>query len=732
MSTSKRFIAKNGVDNNNNTIQNVSDPVNAQDAATKNFSVNASNLSTGTVSSTVLPLATTSDTKAGISSTLLVTPSTLNSVVPYTPVVNPTLDLDFTKQSYRHYSAPDGFVSHPMTPFITFTRSSIATYFDAMGIMQQAPANTPRIDYDPVTGECKGLLIEETRTNLLTYTSNFDNSIWFKSSGTRILGTNCYTAPDGTQTADLISNTVNVGSYFSQSQTLAVSTTYTKSVYVCPTQTNKVFVSTITNNGTEYQTTFDLSTLVISGTNVSTSSIVTLPNGWYRIIHTWTTASSGTNNNGVYYLGAYGVSATLAGFYIWGAQLESGSFPTSYIPSTNTWASRASTATYIDSNGVLQTAASGVARSAAYDYDADGVLRPIGLLLESSATNLVYPSTLTSGGSGFTVTANYAASPDGTTNATRFVWSSFANAYAYASSITNTSGLAYTASVFLKPTSGSQVISLFMGRSDSNSKVMLSINLTTLACTATVSNSGTNTITGVNYSVKKANNGFYRFSLTATHSEAMTALTAGLVANSSTDSASGDILQYGLQLEAGSYATSYIQTTSAQVTRADDTSSSAQVTRSYDYAIVSGSNFTQWCKQYEGSLKVDMETIGTSGSKTIGAWMYIPSSVGFIGINNWSATNIEIRTEGYTIQDVTSTSLTSRTIAAMSYQTNSSKKAVNGTILAEDTSCIIPYVNQLKIGWNGVSNQCALGHIRSVKYYPKALSATELQAMTSQ
>jgi len=45
--TSKRFIVKNGLDNNSQTIINVSDPVNAQDAATKNFSSNANNITSG-------------------------------------------------------------------------------------------------------------------------------------------------------------------------------------------------------------------------------------------------------------------------------------------------------------------------------------------------------------------------------------------------------------------------------------------------------------------------------------------------------------------------------------------------------------------------------------------------------------------------------------------------------------------------------------------------------------
>lgn len=55
MATQKQFLAQRGLDNNNNTITNVSDPVNAQDAATKNWAGNASNLASGTLAAARLP-----------------------------------------------------------------------------------------------------------------------------------------------------------------------------------------------------------------------------------------------------------------------------------------------------------------------------------------------------------------------------------------------------------------------------------------------------------------------------------------------------------------------------------------------------------------------------------------------------------------------------------------------------------------------------------------------------
>lgn len=59
------------------------------------------------------------------------------------------------------------FLYGVLDPGITFTRASTATYTDSSGVLQTASTNTPRFDYDPVTGAARGLLIEEARTNIL-------------------------------------------------------------------------------------------------------------------------------------------------------------------------------------------------------------------------------------------------------------------------------------------------------------------------------------------------------------------------------------------------------------------------------------------------------------------------------------------------------------------------------------------------------------------------------------
>jgi hypothetical protein len=90
-------------------------------------------------------------------------------------------------------------VNKPFGDIITFTRSSTGTYFDANGMLQVAAVNQPRFDHDPVTGAPLGILIEEQRTNLLTYSNDFANAVWTKLASTVVA--NAVLSPDGTLTA---------------------------------------------------------------------------------------------------------------------------------------------------------------------------------------------------------------------------------------------------------------------------------------------------------------------------------------------------------------------------------------------------------------------------------------------------------------------------------------------------------------------------------------------------
>ncbi|EFI61349.1 MULTISPECIES: hypothetical protein [Comamonas] len=76
------------------------------------------------------------------------------SVIADLPDIRPSLLLDFANSRRVH-------------PLIQCTRASTATCYGPDGVLRTVASNVPRIDFDPLTGKCLGLLVEEARTNLL-------------------------------------------------------------------------------------------------------------------------------------------------------------------------------------------------------------------------------------------------------------------------------------------------------------------------------------------------------------------------------------------------------------------------------------------------------------------------------------------------------------------------------------------------------------------------------------
>jgi hypothetical protein len=204
----------------------------------------------------------------------------------------------------------------------------------------------PRFDYNPVTLAPRGLLIEEQRTNLFTYSADFTNVAWGKANITAT--GDAATAPDGTATADKLEVTATgVGTVGSRSITSVTGTTAAYSIYV-----KQGTGATVANGFALRNST--TSTNLISGTLNYTTGVWTYAtgstgvtvqdagNGWWRLT---LAASSGITSGDtltVYY-GYVGGTSVTAGdhFFIWGAQLEVGAFPTSYIPTVASQVTRA-------------------------------------------------------------------------------------------------------------------------------------------------------------------------------------------------------------------------------------------------------------------------------------------------------------------------------------------------------------------------------------------------------
>ena len=215
--------------------------------------------------------------------------------------------------------------------------STASTYVPTTNL----PSGAPRFDHDPVTGESLGLLIEESRTNLLTYSERFDQ--W---NPTNIaVATNATTAPDGASTAAKLSSTTGTWASFCQ-QNFAGSGTRVLSVFAKAAESSWIAAGGIGSGGE--LAWFNLSTGLpgAKDPNVLSSSMEAFPDGWYRCSLVCDFQSYGgvvpvSGDNSI------NIAPVGDGIFIWGAQLEAGSFPTSYIPTTSSTVTRAADAASI-------------------------------------------------------------------------------------------------------------------------------------------------------------------------------------------------------------------------------------------------------------------------------------------------------------------------------------------------------------------------------------------------
>ena len=218
-----------------------------------------------------------------------------------------------------------------LDPRITFTRASTATYTDASGTMQTAAINAPRWDYDPVTHQLRGLLLEEARTNTITQSANLGASPW-APAGTGALAptvtANNITAPDGTlSAARIVMPAVAAGanaSFVSNTSGAGGGVQNTCSIWLRGAVGGETVNLFFTNFTTYFHSTLALTTawrrLSVVGTPVA--------GGWAFGIGTDMRDATQTPN-------------AAQTFYAWGAQVEAGAFPTSYIPTTAAAVTRA-------------------------------------------------------------------------------------------------------------------------------------------------------------------------------------------------------------------------------------------------------------------------------------------------------------------------------------------------------------------------------------------------------
>jgi hypothetical protein len=255
----------------------------------------------------------------------------------------PSLSMDFTNGTSGRYTL-NGTAYNDLSSFLTaaggtFTRASVGTYFDSTGTLQTAAPGQPRFDHDPITHAPKGILIEESRSNKLLNSSDFNASGWSKTDITVNSSTghiyNLQKITEGSAGTALLRQ--NVFGAFT-----AGSTTY-GSFFVSRGNTDWIVVKiNETGAGEIANFWFNIGTgiagsITKTGGSNETAKIIPISSGVYRIIVSFLPNPTSTNR------GILISSATSNGslsrvpgaeYYVSYAQLEQGSFPTSYIPTT--------------------------------------------------------------------------------------------------------------------------------------------------------------------------------------------------------------------------------------------------------------------------------------------------------------------------------------------------------------------------------------------------------------
>lgn len=398
---------------------------------------------------------------------------------------------------------------------------------------------------------------------------------------------------------------------------------------------------------------------------------------------------------------------------------------------------RSSSGTYVDAAGIIRTAGNNVAR-----FDHDPVTgESLGLLMERSGTNLMPYSVAT--------TSNWSPTGGTTTNLSLNALGVFpgvrvaSGGYVYNGLNTNnitglTNGTTYTATFWFRA-----------GDTNSSDKVrFLFRNDTDVAPSDIVKNSSTTAFDSVSsYTATDSGVGTATSNLTVLSAETLAdGLTYKLVASfvcegSSTDaykfgihsnsSTTGEtVIALGMQLEEGSFATSYIAT------------SGSSASRSADVASITGTNFSSWYNQTEGTVFSDFIVNGDKGSNQfiycfaggtdIDEEIFVLKNAGSGSNTDDSKHSVRVNSANEAVfNNDNQSNFNSQIKSAFGISATSTNRAVNGSLGTVDTSTTMPTVDNLRVGRR--ANGTAIGNFSMARftYWPTRLSDNTLQQITS-
>jgi hypothetical protein len=544
-------------------------------------------------------------------------------------------------------------------------------------------------------------LIELVPYNLLGYSQTFGNAYWTPEAGNTI-SSDSTTAPDGTLTADTFTATSGNEINVHNSTSLSLLGTFTYSIYLKNNGTNLIeayLFKVGVGFAARGEINFSAGTFTAS---VGTGTIENVGNGWFRVSLT-NTYTAGTFTTGTFTTSTTGTRSV----YAWGAQLVEGTLPKDYLRTET----RLNIPRLDYSNGTCPS-----------------------ILVEPQRTNLaLYSSSFDNAAwtkENASVTANTTTSPDGTQNADSLIENSSSSDHLLYQGDTASAG-SYTESVFMKKNTR-QYGFLQIATDTAVNRYTIVVDLNNGNMTAS-STSGVPT--GTSYKIDSMGNGWYRLSVTATHtagilysvfglSNSATPTFSALATPTYTGNGTGSIYVWGAQLEAGSYPTSYIPTTSAAVTRNADAiyktgiSSLIGQTEGVVFADFVCVNNSSYC---------DVVSIGTDGT------------TGVIEIQIDGAASNTLRATYYyggfvaNIPALATLTIGQRYKAAFAYKTNDFVFYLNGVQQGTDTSgTVVSGMSEVSLnGYGSSTNNKENALINSAVLFPTRLTNAELISLTT-